>query len=759
MAEGSITSSLTSTTLTFAPGMAPAVPSLGSANPLALLEFITPSQRHAFLQPPSSIPSASLNLVKDTLESFAGHVGEEQLRMLREENRKRKRSERLKPDEAEVLKVRKIHVDGFETNQVWQQAKRIISSTLKSSEEALKELEEANGVNGHTLNEDEGEDDEEDEEEDENEMEAGLQDGSGEEEEDVEASNIDEDMEDLQGSDDPGDDFDLNSEDELGLDGEEEDDDELDDDDDEESAEEFVEDVHGLNDGFFSIDNFNKQTQWFEDQDAKGDPNTDVASDGEEINWDADPFSADATISKKSKKEQRGKKDDDDDDGLNLGMDEDDEEEDDEEEEGPTFGNMDLHAPEGESDEEIGDGLEEEEEDDGGFNANDIFYKDFFAPPPRKSKDGKPRKKSVRFEKPDDADVDRAMSNVRRDLFEDLSDREDSDDALSDASAGDPKSRKSAHERRQAKIAEEIRKLEAAAVAKREWTLSGEATATERPLNSLLEEDLDFEHVGKPVPVITPEVSESIEDLIKRRILANEFDDILRRRPDSDAATDTRRGLVDVDDTKSKKGLAEIYEEEHLKNTNPDTYVSKAEEKLRKEEQEVEQMWRDVSAKLDALSSWHYKPKPSAPAITVISDVATVAMEDAQPTTAQGIAGGESMIAPQEVYRPGASKDTVEQGEVVPKSGLPVARQEMTREEKLRRRRRAKERKRKAGATGLAAANGANKLPGARQSKKDTIADLRKGGVKVINRKGEVLDVDGNKPKAAQAVTSGGYKL
>ncbi|CAI4212246.1 unnamed protein product [Parascedosporium putredinis] len=702
--------------------MAPAVPSLGSANPLALVEFIAASKRHAFLQPPASIPSASLNLVKDTLESFAGHVGEEQLRLLREENRKRKRSERLKPDEAEVLKVRKVHVDGFETNQVWQQAKRIISSALK----ALK-MPYANSRRGSS----------------------GEEYGS-------DGSDIEARLEDLESDDELGEDVDFGDEDGMGLDGEEDGEDGEEDgeglegdeveDDEDEDAEEFVEDVHGLNDGFFSIDDFNRQTQWFENQDARGDPNTDVASDDEDINWDADPYSTEAIIAKKGKKADKTKKDDD---RFNLGMDEDDEEEaddDDDEEGGPTFGNMDLYAPEGDSDNEMGGdfGQEGEEEDDGGDNANDIFYKDFFAPPPRKYKEGKPRRKNVRFEKPADADIDRAISNVRRDLFEDLSDREDSDDALSEASAGDLKSRKSVHERRQAKIAEEIRKLEAANVAKREWTLS---------------EDLDFEHVGKPVLVITPEVTEGIEDLIKRRILANEFDDILRRRPDSDPTANGRRGLVDVEDTKSKKGLAEIYEEEHVKNANPDTYVSQADEKLRKEEQEVEQMWRDVSAKLDALSSWHYKPKPSAPTITVVADVATVAMEDAQPATAQGVAGGESMIAPQEVYRAGASKETVEQGEVVPKSGLPVARQEMTREEKLRRRRRDKERKRKAGATGLAAANGANRQPGAKRSKTDTLADLRKGGVKVINKKGEILDVDGNRPKAAQLVTSGGYKL
>lgn len=533
--------------------------------------------------------------------------------------------------------------------------------------------------------------------------------------------------------------------------GELEDLDDEDESEDDESEEALVEDVHGLNDGFFSIDNFNKQTQWFEEQDARGDPNTDLASDDEEINWDADPFSA--TANSEPKKGKKSKLDDLDD--ADMNGEEDEEEED--EEDGPTFGNMDLYAPEGDSDIEADDFDAEADEDDGGENANDVFYKDFFAPPPRKRKEGFPprdKKKQVRFE-PDDAEVDRAMADVKRDLFEDLSsadDDSDASDALSDVSAGDPRSRRSAHELRQAKIVNEIRKLEAAAVAKREWTLSGEASAVERPVNSLLEEQLDFEHIGKPVPVITPEVTESIEDLIKRRILAADFDDILRRRPDAEGdAAASRRGLVQVDDTKSKKGLAELYEEDHLKKTNPDTYVSKSDEKLRREEDEVKGMWADVCARLDALSSWHYKPRPTAPAITVVSDVAAVAMEDAQPATAQGVAGGESAVAPQEVYR--ASKDTAEGGEVV-RGGVPVAREEMSRDDKTRRRRRAKERGRKAGSGEAKPAAEAGK-----GSKKSTVADLKKGGVRVINRRGEMVDVEGNKAKAEKAISSGGYKL
>jgi U3 small nucleolar RNA-associated protein MPP10 len=202
--------------------------------------------------------------------------------------------------------------------------------------------------------------------------------------------------------------------------------------------------------------------------------------------------------------------------------------------------------------------------------------------------------------------------------------------------------------------------------------------------------------------------------------------------------------------------LAQIYEEEHVKANNPDTYVSKADEKLRKEEKEIEALWKETSAKLDTLSSWHYKPKPAAPSLTVVSDVATISMEDAQPTTASGMNGSESMLAPQEIYKAGQEKDNIEKGEVVPKSGAPIARQEMTREEKLRRRRREKERIKKRGGVEV------NQRPEGKkaQKKRETLGDLKKGGVRVINKKGEIRDVEGNKVQGASALNgAGGFKL
>ena len=716
-----------------------------------LLDALAPENRHSLLEPTPSIVDAGLQLTKGILDPFAARLADEQLERQKELRRKRKRGDRNIDDE-QVLKIRKVHAEGFGVDQVWEQAKRIIDALSADAERALRELGE-------------GEEESEDEASDEGQggvelldfgedgFEVGSNDEGSDPEED-ELSDVEED--ELQADDGVNDDDDAGAEEELSdaLEGEDDYDEDDEDDEDDGAAGIFVEDPNGLNDGFFSIDEFNKQTEFLERQDAAGDPDTGEASDEEDIDWDADLVAMTSKPTSRSRPAAEADIEDEDED-----MDEDDDED------GPTFGNMDLNAAEGDSEEDEEADIDEDV-DPVGDNTNDVLYKDFFEAPPRKAKKGEReadflarRARKARDMEPqdDEAGLERAMADVRRDLFEDESDREDSEDALSEVDPADPKSRRSVHERRQAKLAEEIRRLEAASVAKRDWTLSGEARAADRPLNSLVEENLDFEHTGKPVPEITAEISESIEELIKRRILAQEFDEVIRRRPDaSGTGADTRRGAFELDDTKPQQSLAELYEEEHVKAHNPDTYVSQADEKMRKEENEIAAAWKEVSAKLDALSSWHYKPKPTAPSLTVVADVATVSMEDAQPTTASGISGGESMLAPQEIYKAGKEKDNVEKGEVVPKSGAPVARQEMTREEKLRRRRREKERIKKRGGVEIGQRPESKKT----RQNRETVGDLKKGGVKIIDKKGNVTDVDGNKVQAATALRgAGAFKL
>ncbi|KAI9739421.1 MAG: U3 snoRNP protein [Claussenomyces sp. TS43310] len=708
-----------------------------------LLAALLPELRYKFLQPDESICNTAIAATKETLDHFATRLVDEQALRLQEQRKRNKRKRGEIGNEVNALKIRKVHTQGFGVEQVWEQAKRVIDALRGEVVRELEELDEHqhdNEVQNSVLHNlrfgDDG-------------FEVESADESFEEQDqDQDDDSSHEEVHFLSKEND--DDEEISDLDEHVMDGDDLDDDKQDEKSEAESAGVFVPDPHGLNDGFFSIEDFNRQTEFLEQQDAAADSYTGEASDEDDIDWEADPLS----MSMNSRRTR----------SQNL-QDDDDDDNEEEENNGPTFGDVDLNAPEGDSE----DGQEDADMDGdvsgAGDNTNEVLYKDFFEPPPRRAERGEreqnylqrqARKSQPQLED-DPAEMDRAISDVRRDLFDDMSENEDSEDALSDVDPANPKSRRSAHERRQAKLAEEIRRLEAALVAKREWMLSGEARAADRPLNSLLEQDLDFERTGKPVPVITAEVSESIEELIKRRILAQDFDELIRRRPDSDSVpANARRGQFELDDTKAQHSLAEIYEQEHVKAINPDTYMSKADEKVKNQHQEIEGLWKEVSAKLDALSSWHYKPKPPTPSLTVVADVATVSMEDAQPTTAAGVSGGESMLAPQEIYKAGKEREGVGKGEVVPKSGAPIARVEMSREEKLRRRRREKERIRKRGGDEVGKRPEGKKAKG----KRDTVSDLKKAGVKIIGRKGEIVDVEGNKLKTATVKRGGGsFKL
>ena len=727
--------------------MAPIAEETYSASDNVLLSTLD-SSSHSFLQPTPSLHIASLAFAKRYLDPLATSTSIAQTQRQQVNRRKRKRRDYDADASWKPLQLTQLHLDGLKIDQVWGQARIILDATRVELERSLptrshsKEPPDRLKVpagdplgNGKSVEFRQPRGDpsafsSSDLDELDREEEMSLVDSNG--------SLDDPNQPLLDGEEEVG--YSIDDDDEDMLDGEgvseKEDLDELSGSD-EGSKDTFHPDKHGLNDGFFSIDEFNRQSEFLEQQDARGE-NDGAASDEEDVDWDVDPLAV--TSSHKASqvlKNEAVDESEDDDDGL-------------------TFGNVDLNAPDVSDDDDSASGTQLD--DIGAMNnTNDIKYADFFAPPPSKASKSSRRRALPKTQPPPDPttedDVQRTISAVRRDIFEDDL-TPDEDGPPPDANA-----HRSTHQRRQAALTAEIRRLEAASVAKRDWTLSGEARATDRPINSLLEEDLDFERTGKPIPVITQEVSEDIEALIKRRIIAREFDEVIRRRPGNlvTGSSDLRRGRFELDDSKPQQSLAEIYEAEHLKAVDPEGYTDKRDEKLKREHAKIEQMWKDISAKLDALSSWHYKPKPPSASINVVADVPAISMEDARPT-AGGEVGGESMLAPQEVYKPGEGKRSKE--EVLKKgSGLPVGREEMTRDEKVRRRRREKERIRKAG--GLAPVKGSESGRKKAEEKKGVIEDLKKGGVGVIGKKGEIRDV-GGKPIRGQVAFgkgAGGYKL
>ncbi|KAJ5745540.1 U3 small nucleolar ribonucleoprotein complex subunit Mpp10p [Penicillium odoratum] len=661
-----------------------------------------------FLHPNDDLHNLIADSTKQILDPLASSVVEEQT-IRRQINKKRKRSEADTDSVYPPLQLKNLYVDGFTSNQIWEQATRILDAAGNEIERDVNLLA-AHGDYSSSASEGEEESDSLD-----------FSDLEGiDSESDVSMSN--DALEDATTEDlDEASDFESNPSDENEPEDANMIDEEEPEEDDEASTKStedpgvYIEDRFGLNDGFFSIDDFNKQTEFWERQDANGE-NVDADDSDDDLDWHANPLTAGNVMSgAKSNASNKANVLDD------MDMD-------DSEEEGPTFGNADLH---GDEDEDEGDSDMGDMDAPSWMDTSNIKYTDFFAPPPRKASSQKAR--ALPKTQPTlpilDNDVDRAMANVRRDLFDEESEVEEDEENAVDES-GDSQAPRSTHEKQRARIADEIRRLEAANVAKKEWMLAGEARAVERPVNSLIEEDLDFERVGKPVPVVTNETTEDIEELVKRRILAAEFDEVIRRRPGAVDTKAPRSSRFELEDTKAQQSLAELYEADHLRANDPN-YVDSKDRKLIREHAEVNNLWKEISSQLDTLSNWHYKPKVPQANISIVTDAPTIMMEEARPT-AGSAADGPSALAPQEIYAPG--DDGRATGELVLKTGATISKDEMSREEKARARRQRKNQKAHAEP---------NQRKGKAAEKQQLVSDLKKGGVKVVNKEGQVTDMDG----------------
>ncbi|ELK16866.1 U3 small nucleolar ribonucleoprotein MPP10 [Pteropus alecto] len=243
------------------------------------------------------------------------------------------------------------------------------------------------------------------------------------------------------------------------------------------------------------------------------------------------------------------------------------------------------------------------------------------------SEDGGQRKETVKrvtFALPDDEEEDSDVFTVQK----------ESDEV------------KSSFEKRQEKMNEKIASLEKELLEKKPWQLQGEVTAQKRPENSLLEETLHFDLAPAPAPVITEETTLQLEDIIKQRIRDQAWDDVVRKEKPKEDAYEYKKRLT-LDHEKSKLSLAEIYEQEYIKLSQQKTV-----EEENPEHVEIQKMMDSLFLKLDALSHFHFTPRPPVPDIKVVSNLPAVTMEEVAPVSASDAA----LLAPEEVKDEGKDK-------------------------------------------------------------------------------------------------------
>lgn len=195
------------------------------------------------------------------------------------------------------------------------------------------------------------------------------------------------------------------------------------------------------------------------------------------------------------------------------------------------------------------------------------------------------------------------------------------------------------YQRTQALKQQEIRQIETELIAEKSWEMKGEITSNKRPENSLLEVNVDIERASKPTPLITETYTNTLEDMIIKRIKDSMYNDVEPRditntNTINELNSNNNDNIYDLSQEKSNIGLGEIYANEYLERMGQVTpagiMTNNIEDALKKT---IKGLFHTICRDLDGLSHFYYTPKPVSIEgnITTTPTVSTILLEDIAP--------------------------------------------------------------------------------------------------------------------------------
>lgn len=274
-------------------------------------------------------------------------------------------------------------------------------------------------------------------------------------------------------------------------------------------------------------------------------------------------------------------------------------------------------------------GLEDEASDDGAGLYSDYEGEEYDG----EFSDGDPNELAQEGDEDEDEEGEEGEKEEGGDEDDEEDDEEDQDDDAGDSASKAPIAKKAkigglgALSRKLAALEEEIAGIEQKQVSDKHWTLTGEVSGKSRPLNSVLEANIElpFGHMSmkrlddsRELLVdendFDPENPEKpkfdIELIIRQRVADRTYDDVLRKKVEvSVHLTDQKPtdSLEGIDFEKSQLGLAEVYAQQYEKDIFNQSASS---EKVNAEREAAKNTFAKLMHKLDCLTNFNFAPKP-----------------------------------------------------------------------------------------------------------------------------------------------------